>query len=161
MDLEDETWHREPIPSDVAEELTDMTLRGRSLCLQIDSLLSVTADAALTLSPPGAVLTEEITYERTVYFHDRVLDCVLDIGPYLCLFETENSRDQAENTDEYTVYMYDKVSGEAVSYEPLPFSGMVLSACMLNPTTMLVLQVERTLVVELDPQLFNIYTDVD
>ncbi|GCA64516.1 hypothetical protein KIPB_014521, partial [Kipferlia bialata] len=33
--------------------------------------------------------------------------------------------------------------------------------CMLNPTTMLVVQEERTLVVELDPELFYIYADVD
>ncbi|GCA64824.1 hypothetical protein KIPB_015475 [Kipferlia bialata] len=86
----------------------------------------------------------------------------VNAGPFICLFGS-HPEDTLEDGDVVThcVYMYDRVSGDATLCEPLPFPDMVLSACMLNPTTMIVLQEERTLVVELDPELFNIYTDVD
>ncbi|GCA65070.1 hypothetical protein KIPB_016156 [Kipferlia bialata] len=83
-------------------------------------------------------------------------------GPFICLFGS-HTEDTLEDGDAVThcVYMYDRVSGDATLCVSLPHPDEVVSACMLNPTTMLVLQEERTLVLELDPELFNIYTDVD
>ncbi|GCA62613.1 hypothetical protein KIPB_004636 [Kipferlia bialata] len=83
----------------------------------------------------------------------------VDIGPYICLFRRE--RPSAASPLVAKVYMYDRVSGEAALSVPLPFSDIVTSASMLNPTTMLVVQGQRVLVVALDPALFQRFSDAD
>ncbi|GIQ86627.1 hypothetical protein KIPB_008513 [Kipferlia bialata] len=84
----------------------------------------------------------------------------VDIGPYVCLFRRETRRHTTEGW-ESNVYMYDRVSGEAAKCVSLPYPDRVDCACMLNPTTMLVVLRERTLVVELDPCLFQRFSDAD
>ncbi|GCA63820.1 hypothetical protein KIPB_012064 [Kipferlia bialata] len=75
----------------------------------------------------------------------------VDLGVYTCIFNNDPVSQ--------SIYMIDPVSGDTRLAEPLPFPGMIKGMWLLNPTTMLVVQTERTLVVELDPQLFNRFAD--
>ncbi|GCA63436.1 hypothetical protein KIPB_009936 [Kipferlia bialata] len=82
------------------------------------------------------------------------------MGPYTCFFRIVRTHSDPGQYDN-RVYLYDRVSGDATLCEPLPYPDMVLCACMLNPTTMIVVQEERQLLVKLAPEMFNVYTDVD
>ncbi|GCA63270.1 hypothetical protein KIPB_008937 [Kipferlia bialata] len=102
-----------------------------------------------TISLSGHIEWGDVLFMRNGKRRRGHVLCALDIGPYICLFRTDG------------VYMYDRVSEGVTLYEALPYPDQVLSASMLNPTTMLVVQRERMLVVELDPSLFQRFSDAD
>ncbi|GIQ86147.1 hypothetical protein KIPB_007943 [Kipferlia bialata] len=169
LDLEREEWTRLEMP--------EVLYSGRVLSFAPihtidtigDSLALFSGSGLLSVSPNG-VERHPITYcgpsvPKALFQH---VTC--SVGRYQCVFRheaTETGRVQS-------VYLYDTVSGAATHCESLPLAGSdteahtsahVLSASMLNPTTMLVVQSEmgtyRTLLVGLDAELFEATWDLE
>ncbi|GIQ80351.1 hypothetical protein KIPB_001132 [Kipferlia bialata] len=123
----------------------------------LESLARIVSLRGQTSLTDGVFTDKALVPGRSIHIGFEV---AVNMGAYICLFGWE-TQDTAEADDVRThcVYMFDQVSGDYTLHEPLTFPNEVLAACMLNPTTMLVLQEERTLVLELDPQLFERFTD--
>ncbi|GCA64065.1 hypothetical protein KIPB_013056 [Kipferlia bialata] len=135
-----------------------------AVCNIADSAVAFLGPMSVSVALNGheAITMGVLTDTRIQLTLSRNWNVAVNLGPFICLFGTITQETLGEDEDgTRCVCMYDIVSGDFTLYEPLPFPGKVVSACMLNPTTMLLVQKERTLVLELDPELFNIYADVD
>ncbi|GCA63633.1 hypothetical protein KIPB_011025 [Kipferlia bialata] len=160
-----ETWRRQSIPFDAMWGFRNLTPAAAPVMVSSvgDSLMSLYSKQAYHLSFTGQIRQEAITYVGKVPPHISTTTIQVDIGLYICMFKTERYTRPTDEANQWRhlVFMYDRVSGDAILCESLPFPEEVTCACMPNPTTMIVVQEERLLLVELDPELFNTYTDVD
>ncbi|GCA63591.1 hypothetical protein KIPB_010802 [Kipferlia bialata] len=151
------------LPNSIATLLNDKSLHftGLTACGS-DSVVAFSRTRALRLGlHPGAKCRREKVIVSNIHLDMSVVrpTAEVDIGPYICLFRMELRRHTTQGW-EYNVYMYDRVSGEAAMCVSLPYPKSVVCACMLNPTTMLVLlEGGQMLVVELDPCLFQRFSD--
>ncbi|GCA62779.1 hypothetical protein KIPB_005774 [Kipferlia bialata] len=137
-----------------------MNVMGRRLfCTNSDTLTYLYTSVAQSISLSGTVTSDPVVYtdSDSVVVTERTLQSTVEVGSCICIFGTGSRAGYSENT----VYMYDVVSSDAVPYEPLPVPEPVYSACMLNPTTMLVVHSTSMSVIELDPGLFERFTDAD
>ncbi|GIQ85793.1 hypothetical protein KIPB_007524 [Kipferlia bialata] len=155
-------WDRHTIPRRASRTFCNAGLRPAEMCNAGDCVMVSGARHTHSLSLAGERRVERVTYvgkAPQLRIISRTIE--VDMDPCICFFfryvKTNSDPDQYDNL----VHMYDRVSGDATLCEPLPYPEEVTCACMLNPTTMIVVQEERLLLVELDPELFNIYTDVD
>ncbi|GIQ84536.1 hypothetical protein KIPB_006046, partial [Kipferlia bialata] len=138
-------WRVVALKSRLAQELCSPKLRASSN--MGDSIsrfygphsISVSLSGTVALTP--GVMIDDPTIPRRLNW-----DFAVNVGPFTCLFGSVIGHTlEGEDEGTHCVYMYDRVSGDTTLYEPLPFPYQVISACMLNPTTMLVVQEERTL----------------
>ncbi|GIQ91022.1 hypothetical protein KIPB_014061, partial [Kipferlia bialata] len=124
-----------------------------------DSVVKFCDNTTLSVSLNGRVSFTRGVFDDPLYSRVMDWDVAVGVGPFICLFGSVIHDTPEEGEGTQCVYMYDIVSRDSTQYMPLPFPDKVRCACMLNPTTMLVVQGERTLVVELDPELFERFTD--
>ncbi|GCA63343.1 hypothetical protein KIPB_009382 [Kipferlia bialata] len=152
------SWHRQSIPGPAVMGFRNTEVKP--VLTSTEDLLLSYAPMAFTLSLRGQVEAEGITYVGMLPETIRNPFTNVDVGPYTCLFRLVRPPGEQVGWVDH-LFMYDRVSGEATLAQPLPYPDEVTSACMLNPTTMLVIQRDRALVVELDPELFERFTDAD
>ncbi|GIQ90604.1 hypothetical protein KIPB_013457 [Kipferlia bialata] len=131
----------------------DIFCSVRTGCNIRDSVARFFGQHYLSVSLTGSTSITRGVYDDPLSSKVMAWNVAVSVGPFMCLFGSP------EEDGTVCVYMYDIVSGDFTQYMPLPFPDEVTSACMLNPTTMLVVHRERTLVVELDPELFERFTD--
>ncbi|GCA63536.1 hypothetical protein KIPB_010509, partial [Kipferlia bialata] len=149
-----EPWSCGPIESTFADIFCSVPLTAA--CKIRGSVSRFCGPQLLSVSLTGSTSITRGVFDDPLDSKVMNWDAAVSVGPFICLF---GSPEEDEGT--HCVYMYDIVSGDSTQFMPLSFPDKVMSACMLNPTTMLVVQRERTLVVELDPQLFERFTDAD
>ncbi|GCA63205.1 hypothetical protein KIPB_008514 [Kipferlia bialata] len=163
LDMSTGKGQRCRFPNSIAQLLNDEVAHFSGLVTSRgDSVVAFCTTSALRLCLyPGVKMieTKQVVVSNTLVDMREVRPTAeVDIGPYVCLFRME-SRGQGWESN---VYMYDIVSGEAARCVSLPYPQSVVCACMLNPTTMLVLLEEgRMLAVTLDPSLFQRFSDAD
>ncbi|GCA64451.1 hypothetical protein KIPB_014300 [Kipferlia bialata] len=159
LDIETEKWRRVELPRSVVPILQESALFSQ----KEDFLFySPTCCGRLSLSGVATYDTSTCTTLREdTGWHTK---SVVDIGPYICVFRSQRGAD-----DEYLVgvYIIDPISGDATPCDPLPIPGLVKSACMLNPTTVLVLLLDmntirdKLVMLDIDIHVFDRYTDAD
>ncbi|GCA62290.1 hypothetical protein KIPB_005631 [Kipferlia bialata] len=171
LDLSTQAWQRVALPHSLFKNTrTDPAAHTR--VVQVVShgtrFFAFTSKYGVSVSVDGDVspvvkvgnydligLPRRLIVSRGPHFGDSITEYVchtpVDLGVYICIFNNEFGSQ--------SIYMVDTVSGDAVLAKPLPFPGRIEGMWLLNPTTMLVVQTERTLLVELDPQLFNRFAD--
>ncbi|GIQ92505.1 hypothetical protein KIPB_016315, partial [Kipferlia bialata] len=145
LDLHAEKWRRVDIPISLLPILQDSTL-----CPQEEDVLFYQPCCRGRISLSGVVTCDSAT-SAVMNEDTRGYSCdVVDIGPYLCGFtwQTETS-----GVDIAGVHIIDHISGDVTQCEPLPITGLVESACMLSPTTLLIVQLDtndRLVVLDID-----------
>ncbi|GIQ80738.1 hypothetical protein KIPB_001577 [Kipferlia bialata] len=153
-EAEGEGWSRVSLPASHSQ--------GLSRCLytyDTGSFLGFSWTDALRISLDGSVTREPVSYPNGDKWSVGKTVAMCEVGGGLCIFRAETI--QPEGTRGTRVYMYDIVTNEVTLCEDLPSDGVVVSVCMLNPTTMLVVQPGALSIVKLDPLLADRWNTID